>query len=274
MFRTIGLDAISVPDRAKRRTILTDVTGANVAAGITAGFFYAFGAIPVHLDAMRSLGLDPVAASSWLFITFMTSAISSLILSIKFRMPLPIGWTMPGLIFLATSTTHYSHAEIVGASLMAGIVILAMGLLGIGERLMRWIPLPIVMGMFAGNVLAYVTGIFRQLEVQPVVVGATIAGYLGTSALRRVWCPPMAGAVISGIGAAMITGRADPSSFAWSAPKVAPIVPSFDPASILTLTVPLVVMAVGIGNVQGFGILAAQGYRPPIRLLTVWMGVT
>ena len=139
---------------------------------------------------------------------------------------------------------------------------------------MRWIPLPIVMGMFAGTVLGYVTGIFRQLEVQPLVVGATIAGYLAASAMRRVWCPPMAGAVIAGIGAAVLTGRTDPGSFAWSAPIVAPMTPSVDPASILTLTVPLVVMAIGIGNVQGFGVLAAQGYRPPIRVVTVWMGVT
>ena len=37
--------------RAERRPWFADVNGANVAAGMTAGLFYAFGAIPVHLDA-------------------------------------------------------------------------------------------------------------------------------------------------------------------------------------------------------------------------------
>ena len=116
MLRVFGYDAIASPRGINRQTILADVTSANVAAGMTAGLFYAFGAVPVHLDAMRSMQLGAGAASSWFFIIFMTSAISSLVLSLKYRMPLPIGWSMPGLIFLATATGHYTHAEIAGPS--------------------------------------------------------------------------------------------------------------------------------------------------------------
>jgi predicted benzoate:H+ symporter BenE len=39
--------------------------------------------------------------------------------------------------------------------------------------------------------------------------------------------------------------------------------PAFDPGSLLAVSVPLVVMAIGIGNVQGIGMLVNQGYRPP-----------
>ena len=48
--------------------------------------------------------------------------------------------------------------ELVGANLVAGVAILALALLGAGERVMRLVPLPIVVGMFAGSVLEYVTG--------------------------------------------------------------------------------------------------------------------
>ncbi|MCC6793245.1 MAG: benzoate/H(+) symporter BenE family transporter [Thermomicrobiales bacterium] len=274
MFRSVSIEAIAPTPARPKRALLADINSENVAAGMTTGLFYAFGAIPVHLDAMSSLRLDASSASSWFFITFMTSAISSLILSLVFRMPLPVGWTMPGLIFLASSADHFTHAEMTGAVIATGIATIALGFLGIGERLMRWLPLPIVMGMFAGNVLSYVTGIFRQLEVQPTVVGATILGYLAARAARRVWCPPIVGSVVAGIGVAAITGQVQPSSFQWSAPIIEPVLPRFDPGSMLSLSVPLLVMATGIGNVQGFGVLSAQGYRPPVRLLTVWMGVT
>src|SRR5688572_14945781 len=144
---------IALPRAERRRSLFAGVNGANVAAGMTAGLFYAFGAIPVHLDSMASLQLSPQAASSWFFATFMTSAIGSLILPIRYRIPIPIGWTMPGLVFIASTGDRYTHAEIAGACLIAGVMIVALGLSGAGERLLRWLPLSIVMGMFAGNVI-------------------------------------------------------------------------------------------------------------------------
>src|SRR5687768_2012900 len=188
--------------RSTGRSLLADINAANLSAGVTAGLFYLFGAVPIFLGATAAMGLPPAAVSSWFFITFMTSAFSGLILSIRYRIPIPVGWTLPGLVFLASVGQRYTHAEMAGAFLMAGFLIIALGLLGVGERLMRWLPLPIVMGMFAGNVLSYVTGVFSSLETQPWVIGATIGGYLAARALGRVWFPPMVGAVLSGMMAA------------------------------------------------------------------------
>jgi benzoate membrane transport protein len=181
---------------------------------------------------------------------------------------------MAALVFLASNGDRYSHAEIAGACLVAGVIIVALGFLGVAERLMRWLPLSIVMGMFAGNVLGTVGVAFKNLEIQPLVVGSAIAGYVGARALNRGWCPPMAGAFLAGMVASAITGQVTPEAFQWSAPSAIPLRPAFDPSSILTLSVPLVVMAIGIGNVQGLGFLASQGYRPPVRLVSIWLGLT
>ena len=85
-----------------RRTLLRDFNSANIAAGLTAGLFYLFGAIPLFLSAAQRLNLSAAETTSWFFITFMTSAVSSLVLSIVLRTPVPIGWSVPGLVFLAT----------------------------------------------------------------------------------------------------------------------------------------------------------------------------
>src|SRR5262245_53314992 len=97
--------------------VLRDANGANVAAGLTAGLWYAFGAVPLHLDAAASLRLAPEAASSWFFIIFVTSALSSIALTLRFRQPLAVGWTIPGLVLLSTAGRPYTHAELGGAAL-------------------------------------------------------------------------------------------------------------------------------------------------------------
>jgi benzoate membrane transport protein len=254
--------------------VLRDANGANVAAGLTAGLWYAFGAVPLHLDAAASLRLAPAAASSWFFIIFVTSALSSLALTLRFRQPLAVGWSIPGLVLLTTAGRPYTHGEIAGASLVAGGAIVAFGLLGVGQRVMRWLPLPIVMGMFAGSVLGYTTGIFTHLGAQPWAVGGAILGYLGARALGRSWLPPVGGAVAIGLAAAALAGQVHPEAFRWSPPLVAPVRPALSGGSLLALALPLVVLAVGVGNVQGLGFLLSQGYRPRIGLLTVVVGLS
>ena len=255
------------------RSLLADVNSANIAAGVTAGLWYAFGAIPIQIEAAASFRLTPEAASSWFFIIWFTGAVSSILFTLRYRQPLAITWTIPGLVFLATLSDRYTLPEIAGASLVARLMIVALGFLGVGARLMRWLPVPIVMGMFAGSIFSYATGIFEQLGTQTWVVGAAIVGYLGARGLGRIWFPPVAGAVVAGLAAAAISGQVHPEAFHWSPPAIVPLMPAFDPGSILAVSVPLVVMAIGIGNVQGIGMLVNQGYHPPTNLLTVAVGI-
>ena len=251
----------------------SDVNAANLAAGLTAGLWYAFGAIPIQLSATEQLQLPPDVASSWFFVIWVTGAIASIPLTLRYRQPLAITWTIPGLVFIASTGDRYSPSELAGASLVAGVLIVALGLVGFGTALMRWLPFPIVMGMFAGSILGYVTGIFEQLDTHPGVVGAAIAGYLVARALGRSWLPPVAGALLLGLGAAAVAGQVHPAAFEWSLPHVEPVAPELSVEAILALSIPLVVMAVGIGNVQGIGMLLSKGYPAPVDRLTVVVGV-
>jgi benzoate membrane transport protein len=254
-------------------SVWADVNAANLAAGLTAGLWYAFGAIPIQLSATEQLRLPADIASSWFFIIWFTGAVASIPLTLRYRQPLAITWTIPGLVFLASTGDRYTPSELAGASLVAGVLIVALGLVGFGTRLMRWLPFPIVMGMFAGSILGYVTGIFEQFDTQPGVVGAAIAGYLGARALGRSWLPPVAGALVIGVAAAAIAGQVHPAAFEWSPPHVELVTPEFGIESVLALSIPLVVMAVGIGNVQGIGMLLSKGYAAPVDRLTVVVGV-
>ncbi len=80
-------------------------------------------------------------------------AVSSIAMSLYFRQPIPITWTIPGLIYLGTLAGRFSFAEIVGANLIAGLLLLVLGAAGIGGRIMKWLPLPVVMGIFGGSIM-------------------------------------------------------------------------------------------------------------------------
>jgi len=166
------------------RSITGDFAMPAFWAGLTAFVWYAFGALPLHVAVSVQLGLTADETSSWVFIVWFTGAVTSLFLSVKYRQPIPITWTIPGMIYLGTLAGQYTFAEILGANLGAGIAITFLGIYGFGQRIMNWMPLPIIMGMFAGSVLIYVT---RMVEATATDVSVSGGYGKGISRKDRVW---------------------------------------------------------------------------------------
>ena len=110
----------------------------------------------------------------------------------RFRQPIPITWTIPGLVYLGTLAGKYTIAEMIGANLMAGILIILLGLMGVGARIMAWLPLPIVMGMFAGSIMDYITRMVSATVTDALVAGVTVAAFLLGRDGREVGRMPVA----------------------------------------------------------------------------------
>jgi benzoate membrane transport protein len=242
-------------------------------AGLTAGLWYAFGAVPLHIAVAAQLGLDSAQTASWIFVVWFSGAISSIVLSLVYRQPIPITSSIPGLVYLGTLAGQFSFPEIVGANLLAGLLILGLGVLGIGGRVLVWLPLPLAMGMFAGSILGNVTGLVRAAVEDVVVAGAAVAGYLLGRCLGSPRIPPVGLAIVCGGLAIALTQRATLAPAAWNLPTL--VVPEMRPslAAFVGVSLPLVVLAIGLGNVQGLGFLIVQGYRVPVNLVTVVVGL-
>lgn len=257
----------------KGRTILQDFNTRAVWAGLTAFVWYAFGTVPLHIAVSQQLGLTAGQTSSWIFIIWFSGAISSVVLSLYYRQPLPIVWTIPGLIYLGTLADRFSYGELVGANLIAGMLIVILGFLGIGARIMKWLPLPIIMGMFAGSILGYVTRLVSATVEDIAVAGAAVAAYLLGRLIANPRVPPVGLAVIAGGIAVFVTERFTSAPIAWSLPIVAVPEISFSLPAIVAVSLPMLVLAIGLGNVQGLGFLLAQGYRVPVNRVTVVLGL-
>ena len=79
-----------------------DFNAAAFWAGITGFVWYAFGTVPLHIAVSGALGLSTAQSSSWMFIVWFSGAVASIALSLRFRQPIPITWTIPGLVYLGT----------------------------------------------------------------------------------------------------------------------------------------------------------------------------
>lgn len=258
---------------SSRGPMRADFNVAAFWAGVTAFIWYSFGGMPIHLAVLGQLNVEPAQASSWIFVVWTSGAIASLVLTLRYRQPIPITWTIPGLVYLGTLAGQYSFAEIVGANLIAGILIVVLGLFGIGGRIMVWLPLPIVMAMFGGSILGYLTRMVTATVEDVAVGGATVAGFLLGRLAATPRLPPLGLAVVAGAIAVWLTGETAPPAVDWSLPSL--VVPEmrFTLPAFFAITLPMLVLAMGLGNVQGIGFLMTQGYRVPVNLITVVVGI-
>jgi len=253
--------------------MLRDFNSAAVWAGLTAFVWYAFGAVPLHIAVSAQLGLSTAQTSSWIFIVWFSGAVSTIAVSFYFRQPIPITWTIPGLIYLGTLADRFSFAEIVAANLVAGLLLLVLGILGVGGRIMRWLPLPIIMGMFGGSILAYVMRMVVATVEDVAVAGASVGGYLLGRLIGSPRVPPVGLAVIFGGIAVAFVGPAGAEPVEWTLPVLAIPEMSFSLSSIIAISLPMVVLAMGLGNVQGLGFLLAQGYTVPVNSVSTVVGI-
>jgi benzoate membrane transport protein len=236
--------------------------------------WYAVGLVPVQIAVTARFGLSAAEVSSWMCIIWLTSAIASIALSLVYRQPIPITSTIPGLLFLGSLAGQFSYPELVGANLIAGVLIVVLGLVGVGGRILRWLPMPVAMGMLAGSVLGDVSHVVTATTRDVTVAGATLVGYAVGRALRCPRIPPVGLAALAGGLAVLLGQRANPVPISWELPSL--VVPQIQlsTSSFFAVSLPLVVLSMGLGNVQGLGFLVAQGYKVPVNRITVVLGLS
>ncbi|GAC1313984.1 MAG: hypothetical protein NVSMB2_02780 [Chloroflexota bacterium] len=273
VFSTSLLRPLGSGDRQPWRSALREFNAPAAWAGLTTFIWYAVGLVPVQIAITGQFGLGAAQVSSWIFIIWFTGAVSSIALSIRYRQPIPITSSIPGLIFLGTLSTHFTFGELMGANLMAGVVIATLGLLGVGGRLLAWLPMPLAMGMLGGSILGDVTRVVVSTSEDVLVAGATVLGYFVGRALQHPRIPPISVALLSGGTAVLLSGHSAPSPVVWTPPTLVMPGLEFSFTAFVAVSLPLVVLSMGLGNVQGLGFLVGQGYRVPVNQVTVVLGI-
>ena len=243
-----------------------------LAASIPITIFSA-AAVSLPLATAQSFELSSRQTSTWIFALYAIPGLASIVLTLVYRQPLLVAWHTAVVALVASFSQTMPYTDLLGAMIVAGLVIAALGALGLTPRLAAFVPTPVVFGVVAGNVLPFVVGTFEALQTEGLLVGAALAAYLVGRRAFPPRVPPILPALVVGVALAAVTGRLHGLAAGWTWPALAHATPSFTPAAVLTV-VPVAVPLVALhSNLTAVAYLRSEAYAPPTRAIEVTTGV-
>jgi len=256
--------------------VLADFGGVYAAAAVVAFLFSCTGPVAIILSVGAAGGLSEADIASWIFGGFFLNSLITIAFTLAYRQPLVFLWSIPGAVIIGPALGHLSLAEVIGAYLITGVVMLLLGLSGWVRRAMAAVPMPIVMAMVAGVFLRFGVGLVHAFGDNLAIALCMTAVWLLLSAVPRAGraVPPLIGALVVGAVVIALQGAFKPAAgalFAFAAPNI--YVPQFSWLAIVELVVPLAITVLTVQNAQGIAILSANGHPPPTNAITAACGV-
>ncbi|AMA00855.1 benzoate/H(+) symporter BenE family transporter [Corynebacterium glutamicum] len=256
--------------------IKRDLGPQEIGNGLVALIFSASGPIAVILAAAAAGNLSPDQTSSWIFGAFLGNGLLTLWLTYLYRSPQAYFWTIPGTVIVGDSLTHLSFAEVIGAYLVTGVVVFALGWTGLIGRIMAVLPPTIVMAMVAGIFLRFGLDLIDASVTDPLIALPMVIVFVALSMSPRIAsiAPPVAAAAVVGTIVAIASGKLAPGILdngIISRPVFT--APEFSFAAIMELVVPLAITVVIVQNGQGVAVLKAAGHRPGVNLAAAASGL-
>ncbi|ARG96361.1 benzoate/H(+) symporter BenE family transporter [Legionella micdadei] len=245
---------------------------ANLTAGFVAVMVGFTSSVVIIFQAAAAAGGNYAEVSSWLLALGVGMGLTSIGLSLFYRMPILIAWSTPGAALLVTSLTGVSMPEAIGAFVFSALLILLLGLTGWFEKLMSYIPRSLTSAMLAGILLQFGMNLFVAMQQQFILVAAMFISYLlGRHLFPRyvVVLTLILGVAIAGYEGLFDLGNCH---FALSIPQL--VIPVFSLSVLVSIGIPLFVVTMTSQNIPGVAVLRAAGYNPPISPLISWTGLT
>ncbi|KGE77736.1 membrane protein [Halomonas salina] len=242
---------------------------------LTAGFIAVLigysSSAAIIVQAAEAAGASQAEIGSWLWALGIGSGVTTLVFSLRYRMPLLTAWSTPGAALLATSLPGLPMSEAIGAFLFSSLLITLCGVTGLFERLMHRLPRALASAMLAGVLLRFGLDLVMTVEhrlVLPLAMGLT---YL---VAKRLW-PRYAIPLVLAVGGlvAQAQGLLDLGAITPALAVPAYTAPSFDLGTLIGVGIPLFVVTMASQNLPGVAALRAAGYQPPISPLVGGTGL-
>lgn len=250
--------------------MLKDISLSAVVAGLLAVIIAYCGPLIIVFQVATKAGVSTEMMMSWVWGISFGVGISGIILSTMSKMPIMTGWSVPGTVLLLSLFPMLTVAEMVGAHMLAGLIIVLIGLSGRFDKLMAWIPQGVAGGMLAGLLFQFGASAFTTIGASPLLLILMLLVYLlGKRYFSRY---SIVAVFVVGLTFVMLNGQLHTEEFnlQWVVPKL--IKPEFSIFSVLSLTLPLVLVSLSGQYLPGMAILMVDGYRQvksrPIMIVT------
>ncbi|MEU1596478.1 benzoate/H(+) symporter BenE family transporter [Streptomyces sp. NPDC005708] len=249
----------------------------ELANGFVGFLFSCTGPVAVILAVGQSAGLSAAVVASWVSAVFCLNGVLTIVASLWSRQPLVYFWTIPGTVVVGQAmSAGTTWPEVVGGFCMAAVLLVLLGLSGQVDRVMRLLPMPIVMAMVAGVFLSFGTDLVRAVDTDLAVAGPMVIAFIVVSAVPRLarWLPAVLVALAAGAVAVLLGDHTGAGlSGRW---LVHPVwtTPRFTGSAFVELTIPLLVTVLLVQNGQGMAVLRGVGHEPRMNQVTTVCGVT
>lgn len=222
-------------------------------------------------EAARVLGANAAQSASWLWALGVGMALTSIVLSLRYRMPIITAWSTPAAALLITSSSGVHLAEAVGAFVVSGLLVCVAGFSGGFERIMRRVPMSLASAMLAGILLRFGMDVFVSMQQQFGLVFGMFMAYVLMRRLAPRYAVPMA--LLVGLLWAGLQGQLHLAAIHWQLTMPVWVMPQFSPAVLVGVALPMFVVTMASQNMAGVVAMQASGYRPPISPVIGWTGV-
>ncbi len=221
------------------------------------------GTLAVIVQAAGHLGATPAQTASWVSALCLAIAATSIVLSLRYRMPVVTAWSLAGAVLIGSAPPGISLPAAIGAFMASAVLTILSGLLpALGGAIAR-LPSSISGAMLAGLLLRYVLGLFQAAGGSPGLVLPLLAVFLAARLVHAASAPLVV--ILCGVALAQASGlpMAMPAGLELSVLEL--VMPRFDPAAILGLGVPLFLVTMATQQIAGAAVLRTAGYVPPVR---------
>ncbi|MGO2830797.1 benzoate/H(+) symporter BenE family transporter [Corynebacterium casei] len=244
-------------------------------AGITTGLVGFLSSFVIVIAMMQNLGATDGQIASGLLVVCFAIGITTLFLSYTSKAPITIAWSTPGAAliagaFAAGEGDSEMLARAMGAFIVAGILLIATGLIKPLAALVSRIPSEIAQAMLAGFLLAYCTEPMLVLASEPWLAGPVIVVWLLALWLAPRWAIPAA--FVASCVVIALNFNTEAVEGISILPHLEFVMPSIDGAAIVNIALPLYLVTMASQNLPGLAILKAYHYNLPWKRSMVTTG--
>jgi len=244
----------------------------SVVAGFIAVLIGFASSIVLIYQTVINLGGDASLAASWLLALGLSIGVTSIGLSLFYRVPLLIAWSTPGAALLITNAQAVTIHEAIAGFIFSAVLILICGITGWFEKLMNKIPFQLATAMLAGVLINFGIDVFNQMNNAPLLIFVMFVVYI----VSRRFAPKytMLFVLVSGVLLAWLLGLIVPNHTSVTVSEFVYIAPSFTLEAILSVGFPLFIVTMAAQNLPGIAVLKAHEYNAPVSSTLTVTGLT
>lgn len=234
-------------------------------AGLVAVIIGFSSSIALIYQTVINLGGDASLAASWLLTLGLIIGISSIALSLYYRIPVLISWSTPGAALLMANAQGFSLPEAIGGFMFSALLIFLCGITGWFEKLISKLPFQLAAAMLAGILVNFGIDVFNQMNQQPLLVIAMFVTYLLIKPLAPKFT--ILFVLVISVLLSWQLQLIELNQITWQPSGFTYIAPEFNIGAVLGVGLPLFIITMAAQNLPGIAILRAHHYKVPVSAI-------